>query len=80
MKWYQLDPENFNPKAFGLRKIDKIQGTTDYNEDEIIEFILDDWVVLAQFLDWNPITVKLTDNSQRWIFAAKGVKRYDLCV
>lgn len=78
-KWIFIDPAKVIPDVFGFRKVIacKVKKFTD--DYDVRNFSLNGWHVVADVMDYDPVTGKLLNQSSWYVFAAKG-ESHDLTI
>ena len=69
--WHPLNPDDFDPKSFGVVKIDRIQCRRLYGSCDLGIFNRKGWSNFVRYLNHHPITKKPICSHQYWIFAVK---------
>jgi len=72
-KWEFIDPETCKADVFGFDKLWAVKVRRHNGEKDVRSVYIEGWSVVADFLEYNPITgYKLRNNGDWFIFAAKG--------
>ncbi|MFH1051031.1 MAG: hypothetical protein V1779_08925 [bacterium] len=72
-QWHFIDPDTCIPSLFGLKrlwavKVKKHDGLKDVRS----VYVLGDWKVYSELLEYDPVSFKKLKQSTWFIFAAKG--------
>ena len=72
MKWKFIAVESFKPSVFGLNVLFAVKVARWHGKSDVRGFYLKDWISIAEFLDYDPMTGKDLKIARWFIFCAIG--------
>lgn len=71
-KWHFLNPRHFNPRIFGLEEIFAVKVKKHDDNRDVRTISLPGWNIIAEQVEYNPVTGQKFQDVEWYIFAAIG--------